>query len=432
MKRRQFLAAIAATGVTAAAIATLPKRAVTQTTTSRTSKATPFKISVPQAKLNQIRQRVQAYKWYKAPTVGGWKYGADQNYMKQLTAYWVDKYDWRKHEREMNRFNHFTANVDDRTLHFIYEKGSGRNSQPLLLLHGWPYSFYSFNGIIEPLAHPERFGGSAEDGFDVIVPSLPGFVFSEAPKNPTNLRQLGGSLHRLMTDILGYDSYVVQGGDFGAVIADWLALDYTPSIKGIHANMPAFRHAGSEFGSGETGPGSASAEERAFVKREKENFMRESAYFMLQATRPETLSVAIMDSPVGQAAWIAEKFYFWTDKRQRAFEEIVPMDHLLTEVMLYLVTDSFSTSIWPYAAFADEPFTIPAGRRIEVPYALAAFPDPLTPVPPRSLAARSRSRIVQWTEMPRGGHFPFLEEPQLFLEDVRKFGRLMRIAEGNN
>lgn len=385
---------------------------------------TSFRVDVPQAKLDRIRQQVQLYEWHTAPATGGWRYGADQEYMKRLTAHWLNEYDWREAEREINRFQHFTVDIDGERMHFIYEIGSGKNSTPLLLLHGWPYSFHSFLNIIEPLAHPERSGGNADDGYDVIVPSLPGFVFSEAPPNPIGGRGMARRFQRLMTDVLGYERYVVQGGDIGAVTGDWLALDYPQSISGLHETLLGLRHEGADFGSGETGSGQATAAEREFVRREKENVARGGAYSMVQRTRPETLSFAVNGSPVGAAAWIIEKYYFWADKRERAFEQIFLTDDLLTNVMLYLVTDSFNTAVWSYAS--DEPSAVPFGKRIEVPVGFAAFPDPYSLPPPRSFAARTRSNIMQWTEMPRGGHFPFQEQPQLFVEDVRKFGRLVR------
>jgi microsomal epoxide hydrolase len=326
----------------------------------------------------------------------------------------------------MNQFSHYKAPVEGQRIHFVYEAGSGSNPQPVLLLHGWPYSFHSLLHLVKPLARPEQFGGNAEDGLDVIVPSLPGFAFSDPPANPSSLRSIAGRLHRLMTDVLGYDRYLIQGGDFGAVAGEWLAMDFPAAVKGLHENLVAFRHAGSEYGSGQTGPGPATAQERAFVQGEKENFMRESAYFLLQSTRPETLSVAMMDSPVGTAAWIIEKFYKWSEQRDRTFEQIFTKDQLLTNVMIYLVTRSFHTSIWPYAAFKDDPFSVPPGQKIAVPVAVATFPDPLNPAPPRSFAARSRSNIVQWTEFSRGGHFPFLEQPEPFLKDFQKFARLVR------
>lgn len=394
------------------------------------AKITPFKINVPQAKLDEIMRRVRDYKFHDAPADAGWKYGTDQDYLKKLVAYWTTKYNWRKEEREINRFPHFRASVDGQSVQFIYEKGSGNNPQPLLLLHGFPYSSISFLGVIESLAHPERFGGSAEDGFDVIVPDLPGFGYSYASRQLQGLHFAANRINRLMTENLGYKKYIVQGGDFGDVVGLWIALDHPENVLGLHENQLALRGADAPFQSGLIS-GASTAEERTFVEREKENAGKQFAYFNLQATRSETLSALAMDSPVGQTSWIVEKFYFWSDKNQKPFEQIYTMDQLLTEAMYYLVTDSFHTSIRPYTAFGaikSEALNIPPpGQKITVPVSLAGFPnDVLAPVPPRSLLERSRANIRQWTVFPRGGHFPFLEEPELFVEDVRKFGLILR------
>lgn len=321
-----------------------------RTTDARMAKATPFKISVPQARLDEIMGRVRTYKFHDAPVGAGWKYGTDQDYLKKLVAHWTTKYDWREEEREINRFQHFRARVDGGAVHFIYEKGSGKNPQPLLLLHGWPYSSVSFLGVIEPLAHPERFGGNAADGFDVIVPDLPGFGYSEAPRELQGLHFFSNRINRLMTDVLGYKKYIVQGGDMGDAVGLWIALDHPENLLGLHENQLALRGADAPFQSGQIA-GESTAEERAFMKREQENAGKQFAYFNLHMTRSETLSALAMDSPVGQASWIIEKFYFWSDKTQKPFEQVYSMDHLLTEAMYYLVTDSFHTSIRPYTAF---------------------------------------------------------------------------------
>lgn len=388
---------------------------------------TAFKIDIPQAKLDKIRERVRTYPWDEMhmPVDSGWKYGTPLPYIKELADYWATKYDWRDSERQINRFDHFKVTVDGQELHFIHEKGSGTNPQPLLLLHGWPYSFYSFIDLIEPLAHPERRGGEPEDGFDVVVASLPGYGFSSKPAQPLGPQRIAGYMDRLMTDVLGYDRYLAQGGDWGGYIASRLGFDHATHVKGVHSNSFMVRHAGAVLGSGQTGPGPVTEEESAFVQREQDVFLYEGGYSIIQGTRPLSLSYAMMDSPVGAAAWIIEKFYAWSDRRSRAFEAIFTKDRLLTEVMVYLVTDTFNTATWIYSAFFSEgSANLPSDQRIEVPVAFAAFPDPVFSSPPRSFMERSHN-VVQWTDMPRGGHFPFLEEPELFLEDVRKFGRLV-------
>jgi pimeloyl-ACP methyl ester carboxylesterase len=387
--------------------------------------AAPFRAEVPQATLDRIRERVRAYDWSAMLALQGWDLGTDVGFLRGLGEYWADGYDWRAAERAMNRFYHFIADVGGQGLHFIHERGSGNSPQPLLLLHGWPYSFHTFMDVIEPLAHPERSGGDAERSFDVVVASLPGYGFSDKPEAPMGPRRMGDLLDRLMVEALGYDRYLVQGGDWGGYIASRMGFDHPEHVKGIHSNSFMVRHDGAPLGSGQAGP-DATEEERAFVQREQQTFALEGGYSIIQGTRPQSLSPAMADSPVGAAAWVLEKFHGWSDGRGRSFDEIFPWDRLLTEVMVYLVTGTFATAAWIYAAFMPEgSATFPPGQRVEVPTAFAAYPDPVFPAPPRSFMERSHN-VVQWTEMPRGGHFPALEGPDLFVEDVRRFGRLVR------
>lgn len=388
----------------------------------------PFQIAVPQAKLDTILQKVRDYPWLEVvvPEGGVWSYGTDPAFLKDLAAYWLDGYDWRETERAFNRFDHFKATVDGQELHFVHERGSGEKPQPLLLLHGWPYSFVSFSEVIEPLAHPERFGGDAEDGFDVVVASLPGYGFSGKPDKPMGLKAMGDLLDKLMTQVLGYERYLVQGGDWGGYIASRLGFDHPEHVIGVHSNSFMVRHDGAALGSGQAGADDASEEERAFVQSEAQGFMLEGGYSIIQGTRPQTLSYAMLDSPVGVAAWIVEKFYAWSDKRERAFAEVFTKDQLLTEVMVYLVTDTFNTASWIYAAYFPEgSATLPPGEKVQVPVAFAAFPDPVFGPPPRAFMERSHN-VVRWNNLPRGGHFPVLEAPDLYLEDLRGFGRALR------
>ena len=433
LSRKAIVASAIFAGILTTKVAAIPTtKNVTQQpiAINQTIKATPFQVKIPQEKLDYILRRVREYQWYQ-PVKGserksvGWRYGTDITFIKELADYWVKNYDWRKTEAKINRFRNYRVNIDGQKLHFIVEKGSGKNPQPLLLIHGWPYSFLSYLDVIERLAHPERFGGNADDGFDVVVVSVPGYGFSEATAGPIGLREFGKRYHRLMTEVLGYKQYIVHGGDQGAISASFMAFDYPQSVKGLHQYLVFPRHPESPYGSGQVGPNPTQAE-LAFVKDEVERFAQQSAYFNVHLTRPETLSVAMMDSPVGTASWIVEKYYYWTDQRQRPFEKIVTKDQLLNEVMLYLVTDTFRTSLWPYAAFQTETPVLPAGKKIVVPTAITAWPDPLNKMPPREFVERSRGNIVQWTQMPCGGHFPFYEEPKRFIDDIIAFGRKLR------
>lgn len=389
---------------------------------ARLSRTSPMRIAVPQRRLDDILRRVREARWPRTIAGEGWRYGVDAAWFRSLAAYWLRGYDWRAREAALNRWGHRTTEMDGRRLHFVRLAGSGgARKPPFLLLHGWPYSFASLLPLAERLARPESFGGDRESGFDVVIPSLPGFAFSDAPADaPRGLRFIAGLMHRLMTEVLGYPRYIAHGGDFGAVIADTLALERPDAVSGIHLHMLAWRHAGAAFGSGETGVSDPTVAETTFARDEVANMDRESAYFRLQLTRPETIAYAMADSPLGQAAYMLDKWQKWSDPA-RPFEQTYARDSLLDEVMLYLATDSFATSIWPYAGFALEPFGLEPGQSVSVPTGYSMFDDPLLPRPPRSFAARSHSRILQWRDHRGGGHFPFLAVPDVLAADIRDF-----------
>ena len=388
----------------------------------------PFKIDIASASLDSIRRRVHAYRWEawsEPPDAGDWRYGPPLAYMRELCRYWVHDYDWRKHEHAMNLRQHFTTTLDDVDLHFTFEQGSGPNPTPLLIAHGWPYSFHSYDRLLDQLAHPERYETSSEAAFSVVVPSYPGYDFSGRPSHPMGPRAVAFLFDRLMAE-LGYDRYIVHGGDWGAHITSLLGIHRPERVLGIHSAALALREAGAEQLTGQV-PEHAGAEESAFVASEYAIWQNEGAYSQLQATKPAKLGYALMDSPVGLAAWIVEAFHAWSDRRSRSFEELFSFDQLLTEVMLYLVTDAFPTSTWIYGGKRHEEMTLPPGRRVTVPTGLAAFPDPVFPMPPRAVAERSHN-VVHYTEMPFGGHYPFYEAPDLLIDDLRLFQRQLAAA----
>jgi microsomal epoxide hydrolase len=377
----------------------------------------PFRIDVPDKTLEHIRTRVAEFPWHEMPDDGGWSYGTNLGYMKELCAYWLDEYDWRTHEAAINRFSHFIAPVDGIDLHFIQEKGSGPAPMPLIISHGWPGSIVEFLEIIEPLAHPERFGGSADDAFDVVAPSLPGFGFSGPPPRPIGPRKMADLFNTLMTAVLGYDGYLAQGGDWGGAISSWLGFEHVPACRAIHINIMTMRHP-----DGPKGP-----EEEAWASEFKREQFMEKGYRTQKATKPQTLSYAMMDSPVGVAAWIIEKFNSWSDTDGDNIESVYTKDLLLTNIMVYLVTKTFNTASWIYYGRREEGGRVlsPEGHRVEVPTAAALFPAELLSWPPQSYVERVYN-ITRWTEMPRGGHFAALEQPVLLIEDIRAFARSLR------
>jgi microsomal epoxide hydrolase len=375
-----------------------------------------FKIDVPEDVIQNIYTRVKEYPWHEMPDDGGWSYGTNLNYMKDFCDYWINKFNWREQERKINKFHHYTSLVDDINIHFIHEKGSGNGPIPLLISHGWPGSIVEFLNIIDPLAHPEKHNGNIEDAFDVIVPSLPGFGFSDRPSRPIGPRKMAKYFDLLMTDTLGYSNYLAQGGDWGGAVSSWLGFEH-PACQAIHINILTMRHP----------DGPKGKEEKEWAKNFEIEQVMENGYRTQQATKPQTLSYAMMDSPVGVAAWIIEKFNSWSDTVGDDIESVHSKDLLLTNIMIYLITKTFNTASWIYYGRTEEGGRIlsPEGKRVEVPTAAALFPAELLSWPPRSYAERIYN-IKQWTEMPQGGHFAALEQPDLLIEDIRTFARSIR------
>ena len=375
-----------------------------------------FNIDVPEDVIQKIYTRVKEYPWHEMPDDGGWSYGTNLDYMKDFCDYWINKFNWREQERKINKFHHYTSLVDDINIHFIHEKGSGKGPIPLLISHGWPGSIVEFLNIIDPLAHPEKHNGNIDDSFDVIAPSLPGFGFSDRPTRPIGPRRMAKYFDLLMTNSLGYTNYLAQGGDWGGAISSWLGFEH-PACQAIHINILTMRHP----------DGPKGKEEKEWAKNFEIEQIKENGYRTQQATKPQTLSYAMMDSPVGVAAWIIEKFNSWSDTVGDDIESVHSKDSLLTNIMIYLITKTFNTASWIYYGRTEEGGRIlsPEGKRVEVPTAAALFPAELLSWPPRSYAERIYN-IKQWTEMPQGGHFAALEQPDLLIKDIRTFARSIR------
>ena len=377
----------------------------------------PFKLNIPEKTLQEIYTKVKNYPWHEMPEDGGWKYGSNLEYMKEISSYWIKDFDWRKHEAEINKFSNFTTVVEDIKMHFIHEKGSGSNPTPLLLMHGWPGSIVEFLHIIEKLAHPEKFGGNIEDAFDVIAPSLPGFGFSGRPSKPIGPRKMAAILNKLMIENLEYENYLAQGGDWGATIANWIGYDHSKSCKAIHINCLTMRHP----------DGPQTKQEEEWQQRFNQDQIMQDGYRTQQATKPQTLSYGMMDSPVGVAAWIIEKMYSWSDLKDNNIESVYSKDALLANIMVYVVTKTFNTATWIYYGRREEGgrFFPKDFKKIEIPTAAAIFPAEMSEWPPRSYVDRMFN-ITQWTEMPSGGHFAALEEPERLINDLVKFSRTVR------
>jgi microsomal epoxide hydrolase len=377
----------------------------------------PFKIRVPDDVLDDLRARLARVRWPDEVPDGGWRYGTDLTYMKELCAYWLDKYDWRAHEAKLNALPQFTTPVGGVDVHFVQVRGVGPKAFPLLLSHGWPGSVWEFHRLIPLLTDPGAHGADPADAFTVIAPSLPGYAFSFKPNQRRfGIAEIADIFARLMTDALGWKRFGAQGGDWGAFITSRLGLAYASRVAGIHVNLLAARPSGPP-------PANPTDEEKAYFEELRQWEREETGYQGIQGTRPQTLAYGLTDSPVGLAAWIVEKFRAWSDcggNVERRFSK----DVLLTNIMLYWVTGAINSSFWPYFARRHGAPPLPDNQRIEVPTAYASFPREILH-PPRAWAERLYN-IKRWTLMPAGGHFAALEEPEALAADIRAFFRDLR------
>ena len=378
-----------------------------------------FTIDVPQATLDDLAARLADTRWPDEIPGMGWDYGTNPAYLRELAEYWRTEYDWRAQERALNQFDHFRANVDGLGVHFIHARGMGPNPFPLIISHGWPGSVVEMLKIIPMLTDPVAHGGDPADCFDVVVPSLPGYGFSDKPseRGMSNTR-IAGMWHALMTEGLGYRRFGAQGGDWGGMISSRLGFDFPESVAGVHLNLmtgvPAFR--------GAPDPPLTKAEQK-FLRQARQWFEDEGGYFHIQRTKPQTLGFGLNDSPVGLAAWIIEKFRTWSDCNGN-LENSFTRDEMLTNIMVYWVTQSAASSVRHYYENRADNWRFQPGERVAVPCAVALFPVEIAR-PPREWAERTH-KVQRWTEMPRGGHFAAMEQPALLAEDIRAFFRPLR------
>jgi pimeloyl-ACP methyl ester carboxylesterase len=376
---------------------------------------TPFSVAVPQAVLDRLLHRLADAYWAVAPDDDAdWTYGTERRWLEGFVDHWLHRFDWRAAEARLNAWPQFTTPVDGVDIHFYHVQGSAPTPRPLLLTHGWPGSVVEFLDCIERLAHPHRFGGDARDGFDLVIPSLPGYGFSGKPPRPIGPRRIASMWRTLMVDRLGYRRFAAQGGDWGAAVTTWLGADHADVVAAIHLNMLATWTLPDPADT-DVAETPEMANYRARVARLR---AREMGYYFEQSTKPQTIALALADSPLGFAAWVCEKFRTWGDTRGDMGSRF-SHDTLITNLMTYLATDSVASAIWLYRGRADEA----AAQRgavplVRVPTAVALYPAELIPYPPRALAERSYTTITRWTEMSAGGHFAALEEPQAFCNDV--------------
>jgi epoxide hydrolase len=358
----------------------------------------PFAIDVPDAVLDDLRERLRRTRWPEPVADAGWDLGVDLAELRELCAYWADGYDWRAWEARLNALPGFRCAVDGVDLHFWHVRGAGPSPLPLLCLHGWPGSMLEFRELVEPLA---------ADGFDVVVPALPGFGFGGKPRERGwGVNRIAEAFDTLMTQQLGYERYAVQGGDWGGTIAAQLGAAHPEHVVGIHVNFVPV-----------TPPPDPGPEDADGLERLQRWRRLESAYLRVQSLEPDALTVAQSDSPAGLAAWIVPKFRTWS-------ERAIDRDVLLTNLMFYWAPNSTASAARIYFESAREPGGLTRRPRVDVPVAHASFPHEIVRPPRRWV--EPHYAIARWTDMPRGGHFAALEEPQLLLDDVRAFFGTLR------
>ncbi|CAN5868844.1 alpha/beta fold hydrolase [soil metagenome] len=371
----------------------------------------PFRIAVADDELADLHHRLARTRWPERECVDDWSQGIPLSYTHDLARYWHERYDWRSREAALNRFDQFVTEIDGLDVHFIHQRSPHADALPLVITHGWPGSIVEFHKVIEPLTDPTAHGGRAEDAFHVICPSLPGYGFSGKPTSTGwGVERIAQAWATLMRR-LAYDRWGAQGGDWGAAVTTQIGRN-GGDCAGIHINMPL-----GQPGDGDT---ELSADEQAAMERLQYYRKWDSGYSKQQSTRPQTLGYALVDSPVGQLAWIVEKFWSWMDCDGHP-ENMLTRDELLDNVMLYWATGSGASSArlyWEsFASFGNH-------DRVELPTGIAAFPKEIIRMPRRWCA--NAYNITHWTDMPRGGHFAAFEQPELYVDDVRAFFATVR------
>jgi pimeloyl-ACP methyl ester carboxylesterase len=374
--------------------------------------ASTYHIDVSDGAIADLRDRLARTRWPDQPDDAGWQWGTNLEYLKELAEYWQTHFDWRAQERLLNSLPNFRSSVAGIGLHFVHVRGTGPNPFPLLLTHGWPSTFYEFVKVIPFLADPGAHGADPFDAFHVVVPSLPGYGFSDRPTTENVFARVPKLWIRLM-DGLGYERFGVQGGDLGADVSARLGMEHPERVVGVHVTML--------YGSINEGDPPPTEAEREYLARLDAWQATDGAYRDIQATRPQTLAFGLNDSPVGLAAWILEKFRAWSDCGGD-IERVFTKDELLTNITIYWITQTIASSFRPYAEFRANPWSTP--WRIDTPCAVAVFPADIDR-PPREFADRFYN-VQQWTEMPRGGHFAAFETPELLAQDIRTFFRSRR------
>jgi pimeloyl-ACP methyl ester carboxylesterase len=378
----------------------------------------PFLLPFSSSALNDLRDRLRRTRWPDEVRGSGWEYGVDLRFLQETCHYWSDQFDWKAQLERLSAFHHYRYVSDGLGIHLIHERGKGPASIPLIVTHGWPGSFVEMLRIVPLLTDPTAHGGNAADAFDVVIPSLPGFGFSDRPAiHGMNAFRVADLWAGLMSE-LGYTRFAAQGGDLGAGVSTVLGLRHAHRIIGLHLNFIP----GSYRPCLEGTPKLAPVEEE-FTSNVRRWAEESGAYSHMQRTRPQTAAFGLNDSPAGLAAWILEKFREWSDWDGDLYQSF-SRDELLTNVTLYWMTETIHSSFRMYFENRNAPLQFGPGDFVQTPCGIAHFPKEIM-FPPREWIERGYN-VRHWTEMPRGGHFAAMEQPELFAEDIRAFFRRFR------
>jgi pimeloyl-ACP methyl ester carboxylesterase len=378
------------------------------------SAPTPFRLEVPDSDLDDLRARLARTRWPEPETVDDWSQGIPLSYVRELCDYWSGDYDWRRAERQLNSFPQFRMEIDGLGIHFLHVRSPHPDALPLVMTHGWPGSVVEFLKVLGPLSDPTAHGAEARDAFHVVCPSLPGYGFSDKPATPGwGVPRIASAWGELMSR-LGYERYGAQGGDWGAGVTMALGMTGSPALAGIHLNMPLADPA-ALGGLGEL----TEREQTALASFARYNRW-DSGYSKQQSTRPQTLGYSLVDSPAGLCAWIVEKFWSWTDCDGHP-ENVLSRDELLDNLMLYWLPAAGASSARLYwESFRERNFS-----PVNVPTGCSIFPKEIFPISQRWAETRFTD-LRYWNELDRGGHFAAFEQPELFVEELRAFFRLVR------
>lgn len=381
------------------------------------SEVTPFITAIADTDLLDLQQRLANTRWPERETTGDWNQGMPLDYTRDLAQYWATTYDWRRFEKKLNSWPQFKTTIEDIDIHFIHRRSPHENALPLIISHGWPGSVAEFHKIIDALADPTAHGGNAEDAFHVVAPSLPGYGFSGKPTSPgTSVVKIGTMWGQLMAR-LGYGRYVAQGCDWGSIITQSMGQTETEHCAGIHITLPIVAPDPDTMGS-------LTVQEQSALEAMTFYNDWDSGYSKQQSTRPQTLAYGLADSPVGQMAWIVEKFYAWTDCEKdgsRHPEHVLSKDELLDSVMMYWLNNTAASSARLYW----ESFKQPNIEAITMPVGCSIFPKEIFRCSQR-WAQKRFSNLIHWNELERGGHFAALEVPEVFLTEVQTCFRCLR------